>query len=107
MGLVPGALLAPAHLAPKGEGLPAGQSIVALLLQFGQAPALSPGDRVLVVAPAGNLSIAAQVFSVDRRSQSSDDIRVSLLADDANAGRIASIAASKGEMSVVLRPSAQ
>lgn len=107
VGLVPDAILTAAHLAPKGEGLPAGQSVVALLLQFGQAPALTPGDRVLVVAPAGNLSIGAQVFSVDRRSESSDDIRVSLLADDANASRIASIAASKGEISVVLRPSAQ
>ncbi len=104
VGLVPGSLLTPAHLAPKGEGLPAGQSVVALLLQFGQAPALSPGDRVIVVAPAQNLNVAAQVFAVDRRSPSSDDIRVSLLADDANATRIASIAAAKGEISVVLRP---
>jgi Flp pilus assembly protein CpaB len=107
VGLVPGTLLTPAHLAPKGEGPPAGQSVVALLLTFGQAPALSPGDRVLVVAPAQNLSVSAQVFSVDRRSQSSDDVRVSLLADDANAGRIASIAAAKGEISIVLRPSGQ
>lgn len=107
VGLVPGALLTPAHLAPKGEGLPAGQSVVALLLEFGQAPALTPGDRVLIVAPAQNFSVAAQVFSVDRRSQSSDDIRVSLLADDTNAGRIASIAATKGELSVVLHPSRQ
>jgi hypothetical protein len=107
VGLVPGALLTPAHLAPKGEGVPPGQTIVALLLEFGQAPALSAGDRVLVVAPAQNLSVAAQVLSVDRRSQSSDDIRVSLVADEANATRIATIAATKGELSLVLRPSGQ
>ena len=107
VGLVPGSLLLPAHLAPKGEGVPPGQSVVALLLEFGQAPALASGDRVLVVSPSQNLNVVAQVFSVDRRSQSSDDLRVSLLADDASATRIASVAASKGEISVVLRPSGQ
>lgn len=107
VGLVPGALLLPGQLAPKGEGMPGGHSVVALLLEFGQAPALASGDRVLVVSPSQNLNVAAEVFSVDRRSETSDDIRVSLLADDTTATRIASVAALKGEISVVLLPPGQ
>ena len=104
VGLVPGTLLTPAHLA-QGEVVPSGQSVVAVLLRFGQAPSLRPGDRVLVVAPAQNVSAAAQVFSVETQGRDSGDTRVSLLADEVTAARIASLASSRAEISVVLRSS--
>ena len=104
VGLVPGTLLTPAHLA-QGDAVPAGQSVVALLLRFGQAPSLRPGDKVLVVAPDQNVSAPAQVFAVETQGRDSGDTRVSLLADEATAARIASIASSKADISVVLRSS--
>ena len=104
VGLVPNSLLTPAHLV-QGEAVPTGQSVVAVLLRFGQAPSLRPGDKVLVVAPAQNLTAAAQVFSVESQGRDSGDTRVSLLADEATAARIAAAATSRAEISVVLRSS--
>lgn len=102
VGLVPGDVLTPAHLA-RSDAVPTGQSVVAVVLDFGQAPKLVPGDRVLVVAPAQNLSAGAQVFAVDRQKETDGDVRVSLLADEPTAARIATAAVSRGEMSLVLR----
>ncbi len=104
VGLVPGALLTPAHLA-QGEVVPAGKSVVAVLLRFGQAPSLRPGDKVLVVSPGQTVSAPAEVFSVETQGRDSGDTRVSLLADEATAARIASIVTARAEISVVLRSS--
>jgi len=104
VGLVPNTLLTPGHLV-QGEAVPSGRSVVAVLLRFGQAPSLHAGDKVLVVAPAQNLAAAAEVFSVETQGADSGDTRVSLLADEATAARIASAATSRAEISVVLRSS--
>lgn len=103
VGLVAGTVLTPGHLARR-DAVPSGRSVVAVLLGFGQAPKLVPGDPVLVVAPAANLSAPAEVFAVDEQERSRNDVRVSLLADEATAARIASVAAERSaELSVVLR----
>ena len=104
VGLVQGSLLTPAQLA-AGEAVPAGQSVVALLLRFGQAPTLSPGDDVLVIAPSQNLTAPARVFAVERQRKESDDVRVSVVTDEATAARIATVVAARGEITVVLRSS--
>lgn len=103
VGLVKGSLLTPAQLA-KGDTIGGGQAVVALLLKFGQAPNLSPGDRVSVVAPTENLNAAAQVFAVDHQANSTD-VRVSVLTDENTAARIASVVANRAEITVVLRSS--
>jgi len=104
VGLIPGAPLTYAQFA-QGDAVPAGQSVVAVLLRFGQAPNLVPGDRVRVVAPASSLDAPAQVFAVDHQTQGSDDVRVSVQTDDANATRIAEAVTSQGQISVVRRSS--
>jgi len=104
VGLIPGAPLTYAQFA-QGDSVPAGQSVVAVLLRFGQAPNLVPGDRVRVVAPASSLDAPAQVFAVDHQTQGSDDVRVSVQTDDANATRIAEAVTSQGQISVVRRSS--
>jgi hypothetical protein len=103
VGLVPGTLITPADLAAPGAGVPAGQSVVALLLHFGQAPPLAAGDGVLVVAPAQGVNAPARVFAVEVQGGGSQDLRVSLLADSSTAAQIASVAAANGQISVVLR----
>jgi hypothetical protein len=104
VGLAPGSLVIPGQLA-RPDAVPAGQSVVALLLRFGQAPTLAPGDPVRVVAPAQELDASAQVFAVEHPSQGSSDVRVSVLTDDATAARIASVVASQGQVTVVRRSS--
>jgi hypothetical protein len=102
VGLVPGSLVIPDQLA-RADAVPAGQSVVALLLHFGQAPTLAPGDQVRVVAPEQQLDASAQVFAVEHQREGSNDVRVSVLADDATAARIASVVASQGQITVVRR----
>lgn len=99
-GLVAGTLLGREHLVDRPE-LPPGQSVVAVLLDFGRVPFLEPGQEVVVVAAADGLNGRAQVYAVDPQG-SSQAVRVSLLADDETAMRIAEVATTAGDISLVL-----
>lgn len=103
VGLVAGSVLTPDQLARR-DTVPAGRSVVAVLLAFGQAPNLVPGDQVLVVSPAEGLNAPAEVFAVDEEAGSGDELRVSLLTDEQTGARIAAVAAERSaELSLVLR----
>ena len=117
VGLVPGTLLTPQHLA-QTRVIPPGQSIVAVPLKTGQAPRIDTGDEVLVVPTGGSTSDSggsrplvaggtastrtARVQGIDR--DESGDLIVSLLVEESAAPFIAA-AASTGDISLVLRSS--
>jgi len=104
IGVTRGTILTRAHLSTASE-IPSGQSVVAVLLRFGQTPTVEPNDNVVVVSPAAQLVVIGKVWAVDKASNT-DDVRVSILTDATSAGKIAFVVASGGQISLTIRGAA-
>jgi len=101
VGVTKGTILTQRHLSREPE-IPAGESVVAIPLRFGQTPTVEPNDSIVVVAPSAQLVAVGKVWAVDKAANT-DDVRVSILTDDASAGKVAFVVASAGQVSLTVR----